>query len=147
MCRVCVCFASHCIRTCVADWRLPDDDFVLVGQNDVSRSINDRWYCCACDDGCCASIYLEQTKDVTDSRGSIESENGSNAFQLNVYCWILEAAYGRTVGERMYFAVVHEDLPKPRLVKISHLQEELEALITDQLKKGLAVSRVESDEA
>ena len=78
---------------------------------------------------------------MTDSRGSIESENGSNAFQLNVYCWILEAAYGRTVGERMYFAVVHEDLPKPRLVKISHLQEELEALITDQLKKGLAVSR------
>ena len=47
----------------------------------------------------------------------------------------------------VYIAVVHGDLPKLRLVKIPHLQEEVAALITDQLKKGLAVSRVESDEA
>ena len=68
------------------------------------------------------------------------------SLQLNVYRWILEATYGLMVGERMYLAVVHTDLSKPRLVKIPQLQEEVETLITDQLEKGLAVSREEHHE-
>ena len=68
------------------------------------------------------------------------------SLQLNMYRWILESAYGLMVGDRMYLAVVHTDLSKPRLVKIPHLEEEVEAVIADQLDKGLAVSREEPDE-
>ena len=89
---------------------------------------------------CCWRTLKPPLEHLGDCNGWVYS------LQLNMYRWILEAAYGLMVGERMYLAVVHTDLSKPRLVKIPHLEEEVEAVIADQLEKGLAVSRGESDE-
>ena len=64
------------------------------------------------------------------------------ALQLNTYRYILEGEYGYRIGERMYLAIVHGTLAKPRLVRVPLLQEEMELIVEDQRSRGLALSKV-----
>ena len=55
--------------------------------------------------------------------------NGSlYALQLNFYRYILESEYGCHIGENMFLGVCHPDLQEPRLIRVPHLQDEVDVV-------------------
>ena len=59
------------------------------------------------------------------------------AMQLNMYAYILESEYDKTVAY-LYIGVVHPLLDRPRLIQVPHMNIEIEAVVADQVDKGLA---------
>ena len=91
---------------------------------------------------CCKDVSFE--KCFRELRPPLEHLPDCNGWlytlQLNTYRYILEGEYGYVIGDHMYLAIVHQTLPKPRLVRVPLLQEEMELIVGDQVSRGLAMS-------
>ena len=59
--------------------------------------------------------------------------------QLALYKYICESEYGLTI-DSLFLGVVHPTQDKPRLIRMPYLREEIEAIVEDQISRGLAVS-------
>ena len=57
--------------------------------------------------------------------------------QLNLYRYILESEYSMTVG-CMFLAIVHPAAMNPRLVEVPRIDEEMEALVENEVSLGRA---------
>ena len=59
--------------------------------------------------------------------------------QSSLYKYICESEYGLKI-DNLFLGVVHPTQDKPRLIRIPYLREEIEAIVEDQISRGLAVS-------
>ena len=59
--------------------------------------------------------------------------------QLALYKYICESEYGLRI-DSLFLGVVHPTQDKPRLIRMPYLREEIEAIVEDQISRGLAVS-------
>ena len=59
--------------------------------------------------------------------------------QLALYKYICESEYGLRI-DSLFLGVVHPTQDKPRLIRMPYLREEIEAIVEDQVSRGLAVS-------
>ena len=59
--------------------------------------------------------------------------------QLSLYKYICESEYGLKI-DNLFLGVVHPSQDKPRLIRMPYLCEEIEAIVEDQISRGLAVS-------
>jgi hypothetical protein len=59
--------------------------------------------------------------------------------QLALYKYICESEYGIRI-DSLFLGVVHPIQDKPRLIRMPYLREEIEAIVEDQISRGLAVS-------
>ena len=59
--------------------------------------------------------------------------------QLALYKYICESEYGLRI-DSLFLGVVHPTQDKPRLIRMPYLREEIEAIVEDQVLRGLAVS-------
>lgn len=59
--------------------------------------------------------------------------------QLALYKYICESEYGLVI-DSLFLGVVHPTQDKPRLIRMPYLREEIEAIVDDQLSRGLGVS-------
>ena len=59
--------------------------------------------------------------------------------QLALHKYICESEYGLKI-DNLFLGVVHPAQDKPRLIRIPYLREEVEAIVEDQISRGLAVS-------
>ena len=65
------------------------------------------------------------------------------ALQLNLYRYILESEY-RLAVSGMYLAVVHPELPAPRLIEVPRLEDEMRALHFFETEQGRATLNARS---
>ena len=91
---------------------------------------------------CCKDVSFE--KCFRELRPPLEHLPDCNGWlytlQLNTYRYILEGEYGYIIGDHMYIAIVHQTLPKPRLVRVPRHQAEMELIVGDQVSCGIAMS-------
>jgi len=65
------------------------------------------------------------------------------ALQLHLYRYILESEY-RLAVSGMYLAVVHPELPGPRLIEVPRLDDEISALHEFEIQRGRATHSARS---
>ena len=93
---------------------------------------------------CKSIVFTNDFRTMRPPLDNLADCNGSlYTLQLNVYRYILESEYGCHIGDNMFLGVCHPDLPKPRLIRVPRLQDEVDLVVADQIWRGQALSAAE----
>ena len=69
------------------------------------------------------------------------------ALQLNTYRYILETEYGGLEVVAMLLAIVHPDMPGPRILEVPRMDEEMRAIHVFEIDCGRATESIPGESA